>query len=308
MSRDAKEWVLRPTLSCRKIDRRGDTLENLELQAESRWFVRVTVIPGQGHFQSSLISEFFDPSGSICNAWAWFWNRTPQAASVIRGLLFDAAGTLIEPSEPVAATYLQVFRSYGWEVGEDLLREAFGRIFESKGSPQYGDYDSGNGAEVAWWRDVVFSTMRECGIEGAGCCSKSEACFDDLFAHYADVSAWSVFPEVGEVIRSAEEAGFRMGVVSNFDQRLHRILAGAGLGFDFVLTSADAGCRKPQASIFLQALDHLGLEAREVMHCGDSREADQEGARSVGIIPFLVDRPQRDLQAFLNTAVLWCRK
>ena len=130
------------------------------------------------------------------------------------------------------------------------------------------------------------------------------ACFEALFEHYACFTAWRVFPEAAEALDEARREGFRVAVVSNFDRRLHRILEGAGLSFEFVLTSADARVRKPDPAIFRQALDRLDLQPAEVLHAGDSAMADVAGARAAGIEPYLLDRPCRNLRGFLGHALL----
>jgi putative hydrolase of the HAD superfamily len=222
---------------------------------------------------------------------------------VIRALLFDAAGTLIEPAEPVAGVYARHAAAAGLRLEAAAIGEAFRQAFSSSGDPAWQDHPEGDAAERAWWRRVVGLTL-----SGAAGQSLPENllhdCFEPLFAHYAEAAAWRVFPEVAEVLARAGREGFRVAVVSNFDRRLHRILEGLDLSFEFVLTSADARARKPAPSIFRQALGRLGLPAGQVLHVGDSPSADGEGARAAGIEAFLLDRPRNDLRAFLNHSLL----
>jgi len=223
---------------------------------------------------------------------------------VIRALLFDAAGTLIEPAEPVAEVYARHFRESGWEIDPTAIRAAFGQVFAGTPLPAYNDHAGGDLAEQAWWRQVVFQTMAACGIDPTAEESSAAACFGRLFAHYDDPAAWSVFPEVPAVLAAAVEAGFRLAVVSNFDRRLHRILAGHSLSFERVLTSADACARKPDPAIFRQALALLDLSSAEAFHTGDSPAADGDGATAAGIRAFLLDRPGNNLRDFLEEALI----
>ena len=227
---------------------------------------------------------------------------------MIRALLFDAAGTLIEPAEPVAEVYARHFAEAGWLVPSRAIRGAFAEVFGNAAGPDYGAHADGDAAERAWWRGVVFGTLRACGIDPFADEQGTDRCFERLFSHYAAPAAWRVFPEVVEVLEFAAGAGLATGVVSNFDRRLHGILDGLGLSFGFVLTSADARSRKPDPAIFREALARLGMEASEVWHAGDSAVADGEGARHLGIEPYLVDRPARDLRGFLAAALAEKRK
>ena len=221
---------------------------------------------------------------------------------VIRALLFDAAGTLIEPAEPVADVYARHAAAFGQTLDPAMIHHRFREAFNGIGDPDYEAYLDGDLAEREWWAWVVHTvfarTLDYPMPEGF-----FQSCFDSLFAHYEDSSAWRVFPEAREVLDQAQRAGFRVAVVSNFDRRLHRVLKGAGLSFEFVLTSADAKARKPDPSIFHQALERLALSPDEVLHAGDSATADGAGARGAGIEPYLLDRPHKDLRGFLDLAL-----
>lgn len=221
---------------------------------------------------------------------------------VIRALFFDAAGTLIEPAEPVAEVYARVAASAGYPVDAAAVKRAFVAAFSGLGDPDWGGHPEGDAAEREWWKKVVCGTFREIlgdplpeviGVE----------VFHELFSHYEGPAAWRVFPEVPEVLTIARDAGFELAVVSNFDRRLHGILKGHGLDFDVVVTSADARSRKPDAGIFRHALERLHLSPQEVFHTGDSRTADLEGAHGLGIPAFLLDRPHTGLREFLDEAL-----
>lgn len=227
---------------------------------------------------------------------------------MIRALLFDAAGTLLEPTESVADTYARHFCEQGWEIGPAAVREAFPRIFRESGEPDYSDRPCGDLVERNWWRGLVFRTMLACGVDPAADVARADDCFERLFAFYGRGEAWRVFPEVVGVLAAAGREGLRLAVVSNFDRRLHRILAELGLDFEFVLTSADARARKPDPAIFRLALARLELRPEEVRHAGDCLVADIAGARAAGIGAFHLERPRNDLGDFLRQVLAAGRK
>ena len=221
---------------------------------------------------------------------------------MIRALLFDAAGTLIEPAEAVADVYARHAAGFGLDLKTTAIREAFRHAFGSSGDPAWEQHPEGDAAEREWWRQIVRLTLER--SSGRPLPDEVAAdCFEALFAHYDSSAAWRVFPEVVEVVDQAGREGFRVAVVSNFDRRLHRVLEECGLSFEFVLTSADARSRKPDPSIFRQALKRLGLSPDEVLHAGDSAAADGAGARAAGIEPYLLERPSNDLRGFLDLAL-----
>ncbi|HEV2844695.1 MAG TPA: HAD family hydrolase, partial [Thermoanaerobaculia bacterium] len=77
----------------------------------------------------------------------------------------------------------------------------------------------------------------------------------------------------------------RLGVISNWDGRLPKVLEELGIArfFDAVTWSGKVGTEKPDRRIFLYALGDLGVEPSEALHVGDGRLEDVEGAVAVGM-------------------------
>jgi putative hydrolase of the HAD superfamily len=84
----------------------------------------------------------------------------------------------------------------------------------------------------------------------------------------------------------------RLVVVSNWDMSLHKVIDDLGLRalLDGVITSAEAGVRKPSPRIFEMALNIAGVAAADAVHVGDSLEEDVAGARAAGIEAILISR------------------
>jgi FMN phosphatase YigB (HAD superfamily) len=96
------------------------------------------------------------------------------------------------------------------------------------------------------------------------------------------------YPDAAPAIAAARARGERVVVVSNWDCSLHDVLAGTGLAVDAVITSAEAGTRKPDPAIFRLALG--GLDPSLALHIGDNVEEDIVGARGAGIPAALIRR------------------
>ncbi|XP_005724518.1 haloacid dehalogenase-like hydrolase domain-containing protein 3 isoform X2 [Pundamilia nyererei] len=101
-----------------------------------------------------------------------------------------------------------------------------------------------------------------------------------------------VFPDSKKALESCSSLGLKLGVVSNFDNRLEAILHVCGLlsYFSFLITSEEAGVAKPSPAIFSQALQKCGVPADRVAHIGDHYVNDYLTSRSMGIHGFLLDR------------------
>lgn len=80
--------------------------------------------------------------------------------------------------------------------------------------------------------------------------------------------------------------GRSLGVISNMDPRIHKLLSESKLNcyFDFVLCSYEANCSKPSQEMFKRALAKFGqpIKPQECCHVGDSHSEDFLGATSSG--------------------------
>jgi putative hydrolase of the HAD superfamily len=211
-------------------------------------------------------------------------------------ILFDAAGTLMELAEPVEEVYSAHFSEIGIRAEPGSLAAAFREGFRVVPEPEFPPGADGEAIERGWWRRVVEHVARAAGWPGDS--GDLEECFSRLFAHYASGAAWRAFPETVEILSRLRDDGHRLAVVSNFDRRLHRVLAELGLArhFDAVLTSADVGARKPSPLLIAEAMRRLRREGDVACLVGDSPREDGGAARAAGIAFFLLDRPARTLR------------
>ena len=98
-------------------------------------------------------------------------------------------------------------------------------------------------------------------------------------------------PGVIDMLEAVRQVGIKTGVVSNASANgaSHSYLLdklGIVNYFDFLMTSADYGFRKPHPEIFKTALAKLGTEANKTWFVGDSIEDDIKGAEAAGMIAF----------------------
>jgi REG-2-like HAD superfamily hydrolase len=89
-----------------------------------------------------------------------------------------------------------------------------------------------------------------------------------------------------------KKRGFKLGLISNVDKKIDEVYQSLGLleHLDFVVTSHEAGCDKPDPRIFMAALEKAGVNPDEAIYVGDQYHLDVVGARNAGIKPILIDR------------------
>jgi putative hydrolase of the HAD superfamily len=208
---------------------------------------------------------------------------------MLKAVFFDAAGTLFEAREPVGHTYARIARQHGLHADDAAVSAGFRRAFSSTPGLAFGPHREAGEIrrlEREWWYDLVRRSF-----EGLGEFDNFDAFFDELFAYFGDPAHWEPLPEAASVLQRLKEQELRLGIISNFDARLYRILDGLGLRrfFDTITISSEAGYAKPAREIFAAALSSLRVEPAQAAHIGDSMQMDVVGAQDAGLHPILID-------------------
>jgi putative hydrolase of the HAD superfamily len=205
--------------------------------------------------------------------------------SAVRGVLFDAVGTLIELTRSVGEIYADAARRHGVDLPAWRIDDAFARILAQARPMVFPSLAPAEAAERErdWWHQVVRATFRATDQEARF--QAFDACFDELWQQFAGPGVWRERPLASRTLRSLKARGLSIGVVSNFDQRLPDLLDSLGLlrDLDAVVLPAHAGAAKPDRRIFDHALAAIGLPAAQAAYVGDDPTRDLAGARAAGL-------------------------
>lgn len=110
-------------------------------------------------------------------------------------------------------------------------------------------------------------------------------------------SNWQLVDDALPTLDALKADGYRMGIISNAgdNKDVYQLVDKFGIEayFDFVLTSAACGWRKPHPHIFAQALAHWNFSPSEVAMVGDKLEADILGANQAGVFSIWATRYAR---------------
>jgi putative hydrolase of the HAD superfamily len=124
---------------------------------------------------------------------------------------------------------------------------------------------------------------------------------------------WQAEGDALQVVRALWESDFRLGIISNGaeDMNTFELIDKAGLRsyFEFILSSAAYGKRKPHPGIFQAALHHFRIPPEQSIMIGDNYEADILGAHRLGIntvwvkrrVPVLEQTPLIQPDAIVST-------
>jgi putative hydrolase of the HAD superfamily len=216
---------------------------------------------------------------------------------MLKTVFFDAAGTLFETRRPVGDFYADVARDFGANVSGKAVNAAFRHSFGA--APGLGFGPGHPIAEIRrlereWWRQRVAETFA-----GLHQFADFDAYFNALFEFFGDPANWVVYDDVFPALEELRAARLRMGVISNFDSRLYRLLGGLGLDryFETVTISSEAGYAKPAPELFRSALAAMRTSAHEALHIGDAPHLDVAGAHAAGIDAVLIRRPHEGAPA-----------
>jgi putative hydrolase of the HAD superfamily len=192
----------------------------------------------------------------------------------VRGVCFDATGTLIETRESVGAVYSRAAAAVGVKLPAWRLDDAFRRILRhgpSLASVAIRGATRGEreAAEIEWWRDRVRQTFQ--ATDSTVRFADPGALFETLFDHYRHAEAWRIRPGAREALARVADEGFALGLASNFDHRLPKILEELDLArfFSVSVLPSQNGCAKPDRAVFETLARGLGCALEELAYVGD---------------------------------------
>ena len=205
------------------------------------------------------------------------------------GVTLDATGTLIHAPR-LGEIYAEIYSRHGIEVDPAEVPRRVRTVWrelDCLASPDRDRFATHPGGSRGWWARFVERFCEHLGAPAPGPFLAAE-----LFARFACADAWELYPEAARVVEERARRGLALAVVSNWDERLPGLLAELGLArhLDAVSVSAEVGVEKPHPGIFDHARRRLGVPAEAILHVGDKRLHDLEGAIGAGFQAVLLDR------------------
>ncbi|MEV6769065.1 HAD-IA family hydrolase [Nocardia sp. NPDC051030] len=219
----------------------------------------------------------------------------------IEAVLFDYSGTLFRLEES-AFREAELTDASGRPLDKHEVTEIMRRMTAPVG--QWVEFDEAG--QYAWEnRDLDPALHRTAYMQVLEKSGVPDASAGQLYERLLEPTAWTPYPDTGDVLRALSERGVRVAIVSNiaFDFRPAFVSRGWDRYVDVFTLSFEVGAMKPDERIFRSALDKLGVEPGNALMVGDSEEADG-GATVLGCGFALVDPlPTADRPWALRDAV-----
>jgi putative hydrolase of the HAD superfamily len=192
-------------------------------------------------------------------------------------IFLDAVGTLFGIKGSVGEVYRSIAQQFGVEVDATALNKAFFQSFRNADTMAFPGVEAKEipHHEYMWWEAIAMQTF-----------------FAALYHHFAIADPWFVYPDILAALTQWRAQDIELGVLSNFDSRLHTVLPALGLAefFSSVTVSTEVGAAKPDPQIFKAALKKHDCQPIQAWHIGDSQKEDYEGAKAAGLRAVLLKR------------------
>jgi len=187
---------------------------------------------------------------------------------MIKAVIFDFDGTLLDRDSSLKVFIRNQYKRYVNELKHVSEEQYVNRFIELD-----------NRGYV--WKDKVYQQLLQ---EQSISSLTWEQLLEDYIKHFQH--SCMPFPNMEHVLKELRNRGILLGMITNgfTEFQLLNIRAlGIDKYMDIILVSEQEGIKKPQAEIFLRALERLGVDPKESVYVGDHPENDVIAARNVGM-------------------------
>lgn len=187
---------------------------------------------------------------------------------MVKAVIFDLDGTLLDRDSSLKVFIRNQYKRYANELKHVPEEQYVTRFIELD-----------NKGYV--WKDKVYQQLLQ---EQSISSLTWEQLLEDYIKHFQH--SCIPFPNMEHVLKELRNRGILLGMITNgFTefQLLNIHALGIDKYIDTILVSEQEGIKKPQAEIFLRALERLDVSPEESVYVGDHPENDVIAARNVGM-------------------------
>lgn len=174
---------------------------------------------------------------------------------------------------------------FGWLGSLADIETRFRASFSSMSGREL-DCTTNESLQRVRWRELVGRVFLE--LDSA----QVDSIFEQLWDHFAQPTSWEIFPDALAAIELCNERGVPWCIGSNFDARLHQVVAGHTMlsNCQRVFCSSEVGFDKPATQFFGEIEKSLGRGGSELIMVGDDARLDATAAEQAGWIGLWLNR------------------
>ncbi|MFN8444584.1 MAG: HAD family hydrolase [Caldilineaceae bacterium] len=206
---------------------------------------------------------------------------------LVRGVLFDFDDTLAYLSRPLDELMTEgakAAEAYMRSTGMELQEEFWKNIIEAR---RFAQEKSEEEKEEHLADDAMSFLLQFFGYPASRMDPNVLKWAVDLF-YAPEMSAWKLIPGVLETLRTLQNEGYRLALLTNYncDRVFQRTVDYLGLRpyFDVCISSSTVEVRKPDQKFFQLVLDRWEALPYEVVVVGDSLLHDIQGGIELGAL------------------------
>ena len=206
-------------------------------------------------------------------------------------VFFDAGETLVHPHPSFPDLLSEILIREGFDVPPERVRARAHVVYERFRSAAQANelWTTSPERSRRFWHEVYAIFFRELDVPNAN------GLIDVVYGEFTDLANYRLFDDVPDVLERLRTAGLVLGVISNFEEWLERLLEQLGVRalFDVRVLSGVEGIEKPDPRIFELAMTRAGVAPEGSVYVGDNPEFDVAPALAAGMFPVLIDRRGR---------------
>ncbi|XP_002155273.1 haloacid dehalogenase-like hydrolase domain-containing protein 3 [Hydra vulgaris] len=219
---------------------------------------------------------------------------------------FDVFNTLIKTRGSVGSIYMKEINSFlktnqNIETKEKnsvntlnphMVEKEFQSVLKHFQSA-YPNFGYGKISSRKYWDLIVQKTFKNLNCDFND--QFSQKLTATLYDNFCLADYWEVFSDVIPALTKLKSSKLKIGIISNFDERLPKVLERLELAsyFDFFIISGCCGLYKPEKHIYKLALNKALCYPNECLHIGDDVSKDYDGPRSIGMNALIIDRTMK---------------
>lgn len=225
-------------------------------------------------------------------------------------ITFDCTNTLLFFRNPPEVQYLKTASNLGIpeeNFDKNLMKANFRKTFKEL-HQKYPNFGKDSISFQTWWERLVINVFLSSSKNNEIDSELLRPVAKELIHLYQTKECWGKFNKSDELITALKDCGKTVGVISNFDPRLHHLLKDLNLTmFDFVVTSYEAGVEKPDPKIFHHAAKISGqdFDSSEALHIGNEVVKDFKGAQGANWSALLINSDSTNHVNFKNVEEFW---
>jgi putative hydrolase of the HAD superfamily len=206
-----------------------------------------------------------------------------------RAVFFDAGETLLYPHPSFPELLAIVLKEQGFSVAPEAIRDRIHVISGEFSKESAVGWSTSPERSRRFWGSLYRLLLEALDVP------YTDEVAAAIYATFTDLSSYRTFPDVEPGLALLRDSGIILGLISNFEEWLERLLERVGLirYFDVRAISGVEGMEKPDPRIFRLALERAAVDPHEAVYVGDNPEFDTEPAEAIGMLGVLLDRRGR---------------